>query len=59
MVKGRQIVLSGGRVAGDKLAPSRYQPGRLVPPGEAPRTTVEETNGHNIFVLYGWLVFHA
>ena len=40
------------------IAPSRYPPGRLVPPGEALRATVEETNGQNFFLLYCWGVFY-
>ena len=40
---------------GSGLAPLRYQPGRLVPLGEALSATVEETNTHIFFVLYGKL----
>ena len=33
------------------LAPLRYQPGRLLPPGEALRVAVEEANGHSFFLV--------
>ena len=51
-------VLSGHLQAASPLAPSRYQPGRLVPPGEALWAAVEETNTRHFFVLYGWLGFY-
>ena len=51
-------LLDGKRRVVDRFvaAPLRYQPGRLVPPGEALRATVEKTNGHNFFLFYmvGW-----
>ena len=48
----------GGSWTWVDLAPSRYQPGRLVPPGKALWAAVEETNAHKLLVLYGCLVFY-
>ena len=43
---------AGGQgVAGEGLAPFRYQPGRLVPPGEALWAAVKETNMWHFFVF--------
>ena len=44
--------------AGTPLAPLRYQPVRLVPPGEALKAGVEDTNRHNFFVLYSRSLFY-
>ena len=53
-----QAPAPGSGAAGEEervgLAPSRYRPGRLVPPGEAIWAAVEETNRrHFLFHMVG------
>ena len=40
--------------AGTSLAPLRYQPVRLVPPGEALKAGVEDTNITFLYYMIGW-----